>query len=671
MQPTNLTQLDFEDIRASILSYLRTRPEFSDYEFTGSTLSYLVDILAYNTYYSSFTANMAMNESFLGTATIRDNIVKHAKLLNYIPKSPTAAQLDVTVSVQTTATAGQFPSTATIRKGFAGFGGGYVFNLPQSVTAEVDPLTGIANFGQIGLKEGNVITYSYVVDTFARQVYTIPTPDADVSTLRVSVRANEASTTADLYNRVDNVTSLSATDRIYFLSEGEDQRFEVQFGDDVSGRSLKDGEIVTFEYIVTNSAEANDVNQLDWQATVIDSLGGSYQPVAVTRSIVQPAYGGSRAESVESIKYNASRFYASQYRAVTAEDYSVITKKVYNNADAVVAYGGDLLNPPIYGKVFIAIKTKTGSTLNDATKKSITADLRKYAMASIDPVVIDPDEQYVYAKAFIQYDTGCGQNSSEIKTSIQAAIAEWQLQSGINSFNSTFRAQQYEKAIILANKCVVDVSLQTTIVKYIEPTAGTTNTYTFTTNAALYNSAPSATNTGSSTKEPILLSGKFRTSERPGIDQQFEDDGFGNLRTFYDTGTKKVYTNTAAGTVNYDNGTIKFGPINIIASGGNLFQDGAVAVTDTTTGAGRVVDEALLPTQVKIPVQIIPANPSSIPAATPATTLNIVSPDVTVTPNGTTPPPTIPLNSLTPTIFDQTETVINLDAVSNGGSLNS
>ena len=177
MQPTNLTQLDFEDIRASILSYLSTRPEFSDYEFTGSTLSYLVDILAYNTYYSSFTANMAMNESFLGTATIRDNIVKHAKLLNYIPKSPTAAQLDVTVSVQTTATAGQFPSTATIRKGFAGFGGGYVFNLPQSVTAEVDPLTGIANFGQIFRLLGDSCPKSSANVVISRQAHSLNGPD--------------------------------------------------------------------------------------------------------------------------------------------------------------------------------------------------------------------------------------------------------------------------------------------------------------------------------------------------------------------------------------------------------------------------------------------------------------------------------------------------------------
>ena len=173
------------------------------------------------------------------------------------------------------------------------------------------------------------------------------------------------------------------------------------------------------------------------------------------------------------------------------------------------------------------------------------------------------------------------------------------------------------------------------------------------------------------TKEPILLSGKFRTADRPGIDQQFEDDGFGNIVTYYNTGTKKVITNAKAVTVDYTNGNITFGPVSVIASGANLPQDGAVLVTDSITGVGRVIDSTLLPGGLKIPVQLIPANPSSIPAATPGTTIDIISPDVTVRPNGSTPPPAIPLNSLTPTVFDQTETIINLDSITNSGSLNS
>lgn len=671
MQPNNLTNLDFADIRASIVSYLRTRPEFSDYEFEGSTLSYLIDILAYNTYYNSFTANMMMNESFLQTATVRDNIVKHAKLLNYIPKSPVAARAQFVLEVQTRQLGGQYPSTVTLRRGPAASGGTFTWNVINDITAEVDPSTGIALFDAFDLKEGAIINYRYTVNTFTSQVYTIPTPDCDTTTLEVRVRANESATKSDVYNQVDNVTSLSPFDRIYFLSEGEDQRFEIQFGDDVSGRSLKDGEIIELSYLVTNGAPANDISTFSFFGRPIDNFTSSYDGASCTLVKIQSAYGASDAESVESVKYNASRFYASQYRAVTAEDYAIITKKVYDNADAVVAYGGDLLNPPIYGKVFIAIRTKSGSTLNDATKKSISSDLRKYAMASIDPVIVDPEEMFIYAKSFVQYDTGAGLDATSIKTSIQNAILQWSEQSGINAFNSTFRGQAFEKAIISSSKGVIDVSLQISIVKYLTPDAGATNSYSFTTGSALYDSAPSLENTTGVTKEPVLLSGKFRTADRPGIDQQFEDDGFGNIVTFYNTGTKKVVTNGKAGTVNYSTGNITFGPVNVIAAGGNLPQDGAVLVTDSITGGGRVIDSTLLPGGLKIPVQIIPANPSSIPAATPGTTIDIISPDVTVRPNGSTPPPSIPLNSLTPTVFDQTETIINLDSITNSGSLNS
>ena len=373
---------------------------------------------------------------------------------------------------------------------------------------------------------------------------------------------------------------------------------------------------------------------------------------------------GESAESIESIKYNAPRYYSSQYRAVTAQDYAIITKKVYDNAHSVVAYGGDSLNPPIYGKVYIAIKTKTGSLLNDQTKKSIAADLRGYAMASIDPVVIDPENVYIYPKVFVQYDTGCGSDTSTIKTNVSQAIEDWATQTEINNFNSTFRSSQFEKAITLADKCVSDVSLQTTILRYIRPTTNQTNTYTISTGSALYNSAPSKDGgDGSNPKEPILLSGSFRTADRPGVDQQFEDDGYGNLRTYYNTGTRKIYTNNAAGTCNYDTGEIAFGPVSIIGAGANIATAG-INVTNNTTGAGSVTDSTLLPVDLQIPVQFIPANSNSIPASTPGTIINIVLPEITVAPVGTAPPPTIPLNSLTPRVFDQTPSTIQVSTTS-------
>ena len=671
MQPNNLTALDFEDIKASIKSYLRSRNEFTDYDFEGSSLSYLIDTLAYNSYYTAFNANMAMNEAFLPSATIRDNVVNVAKLLNYVPRSITSSRACLKLDVQTTQTAGAYPSSITLKKGAIASGGNYIFNILEDITTTVSPSTGIGTFDNVMIMEGSIVTFQYIVNTFATQVYKVPSEDADISTLSVRVKPNESSTTSDLYSLTDTITDLTATTRAYFLSEGEDMRYEVKFGDDTAGRALKDGEVVLLEYLVTSGTEANEITTFSFIGQITDNIGGAYSGTSVTLSMKEKSQLGAAAETLESIKYNAPRYYSAQYRAVTAQDYALIAKKVYSNADSVVAYGGDSLNPPIYGKVFIAIQTKTGSLLNDATKKSISADLRKYAMASIDPVVIDPEQMYLYLKVFAQYDPGTASNTSDIKTNIQNGINDWATQTQINNFNSTFRAQAFEKAVTLSDNSLSDVSLQLSILKYIYPNTNQTNTYCIATGADLYDSAPSNSDGTTCKKEPILLSGPFRTADRPGIDQQFEDDGFGNLRTFYNTGNKKVYTNNAAGTVNYATGQICFGPVNIIGSGVNTPPTGSVTITDSTTGAGSVINADLLPTGLQIPVLFIPANVASIPAATPGTIINIINPEVTVVPVGTIPPPTIPLNSLTPSVFNTVPTTITVADISNAGDLTS
>ena len=630
---------------------------------------------------------MALNEAFLDSATVRDNIVSHAKLLNYVPTSTTASIARISFTVQTTVVNGSYPSTLTLKKGPAATGGGFVWNVLDDITVNVNASSGIAEFTDVDIREGNLLTYSYVVDNNIRTEYEIPSSDVDMDTLVVRVRPNEASTNSDLYNKAANITDIVNTTRIYYPFEAEDKRFKIRFGDNVIGRKLIDGEVVDLEYLIASGSVANEVTSFSFKGTLLNNFGTRIPFSSTSGLKVQcKSQLGDSSESVDSIKYMAPRYYATQNRAVTSQDYAVITKKIYNNVDSVVAFGGDLLNPPVYGKVYIAIKTKTGSELNDATKKDLSNRLRDYAMASIDPVVINPDNLFVVPRLFVQYDPAGGSSTSDIQSQIQSAVKEWGSQTQINNFNSTFRNNSFQRAVSLANKSISDVSTQTSVLVYIEPQVNQTNTYTISTGSPLYDSNPSNTGsniegdgaggTGTGTggtgagggsagvvddtsvcyKEPILLSGTFRTSDRPGIDQRFEDDGFGRLRIFYNTGTKKVYTNDNAGTVNYETGTINFGPISIIGTGGNLPQAGAVSVSDATTGAGRVIDRSLLPTSLQIPVQIIPADISAIPAATPATSLNIISPDVTVQPLGSETPPTIPLNSLTPTTFDQTET---------------
>tara|TARA_B100001094_G_scaffold121725_1_gene117489 strand:+ start:4041 stop:6074 length:2034 start_codon:yes stop_codon:yes gene_type:complete len=674
MQPNNLTALDFDDIKSSIKTYLRTRNEFSDYDFEGSGLSYLIDTLAYNTYYTAFNANMSMNEAFLPSATLRDNIVSIAKLLNYVPRSISCSKACLHVEVQTSQTNGAYPSSITLSKGPVASGGNFIWNILSDTTVEVNTTTGIAIFDNLMVKEGSIMDFSYNVNTFQNQNYKIPAEDADISTLIVTVKPNEASTTSDLYNLVDTVTNLTASTRVYFIAEGEDQRYEVRFGDDSVGRKLKDGEVINLEYLVTSGTEANEVQKFTFIGSLSDSLGISPPNGDVTLTTKEKSQQGAPAETVESIKYMAPRYYSSQYRAVTAQDYAVITKKIYSNADSVIAYGGDSLNPPIYGKVYIAIKTKTGSSLNDATKKNIAADLRSYAMASIDPVVIDPDQLYIYPKVYALYDTGVTNNTSAIKTNIQNSVGDWATQTQINNFNSTFRNQQFQKAITLSDKAITDVSVQTSLLKYIKPQTNQTNTYCISTGSALYNSAPSnvdGADAAGCKKEPVILSGNFRTADRPGIDQQFEDDGFGKLRTFYNTGNKKVYTNTNAGSINYDTGDICIGPINIVGAGDNIPSSTNLNLSDAVTGVGSVIDTNQLPTDLSLPTLFIPSNSSTIPASTPGTIINLINPEVTVSPTGSTPPPTVPLNSLTPKVFNQAPTLVEVASINNTGSLTS
>ena len=671
MQPNNLTALDFEDIKSSIKSYLRTRSEFSDYDFEGSALSYLIDALAYNTYYTAFNANMSLNEVFLTSSTVRDNVVNIAKLLNYTPKSIAASMACVKIVLQTLPSNGSYPSSVTLKKGAICTGGNYIWNIMNDITVETNTTTGQATFDNVTIREGSIINFSYTVNTFATQTYTIPSESVDTDTLSVRVKANESSTTSDLYSRVKNITNLTANSKSYFLSEGEDMRYEVTFGDDSVGRAVKDGEIISLEYLTTSGAEANGVKLFSFIGRAVDTFDQSYSSAAFEITVKEQSQQGTSAETIESIKYNAPRYYSAQSRAVTAQDYALITRDIYNNAQSVVAYGGDALNPPVYGKVYIVIKTKTGTNLNDITKKEISADLRRYAMASIDPVVIDPDELYIYNKIFALYDTGCGSNASDIKTNIQNSITQWASQTGINNFNSTFKAQDFQRSIILSDSCISDLSVQTTLLKYVKPNTNQTNTYCISTGSPLYNSAPGQDDSdGSCKKEPVILSGSFRTADRPGVDQYFEDDGYGNLRTFYNTGTKKVYTNNFAGTVNYDTGQLCFGPVNVIGAGVSVPSDVDINVTDTVTGSGSVVNADNLPSGLQIPVVFIPANSTTIPASTPGTIINIINPEVTVAPIGTLPPPTIPLNSLTPSVFNATPTTITIAEIDNSGSLN-
>jgi len=566
MKPTNLVNIDFDDIRESIKSYLRTRQEFSDYDFTGSTLSYLIDVLAYNTYYSAFNANMAINELFLDTASIRDNVASLARQINYLPKSISSAKACITLTVQTQlGVDGSYPSTITLIKGDVAVGNvdgsAYSFVVLDDKTVSVNRSTGIAIFDNFKIYEGSLLSYQYIVNTSIQQNFIIPNDSVDTETLKVYVKPNLQSTQYDRYNQVQNVTTVQSEDKIFFLNEGEDRRYEITFGDGVIGKKLIDNEIVYVEYVRTTGAAGNNINTMGFVGQLLDA--NNNPAVNVTLTLNDKSQLGAAAETLKSVKFNAPRYYSAQNRAVTSKDYEAIIRNIYPNAKYVNAFGGELLDPPVYGKVIVSIKTTTGGALNNLTKKDLIAKLRPYAMASVETVITDPDEFFVNLSIFVSANTFksvlsenvLSQNTSDdIRKKILAAIQDFGDQQDLGNFGKTLSLSQLEKIILNSDANINDVQFGVTpykVIPYEDLTSPTTYDVNF--GIALECSCDSATG------ETVKSSGFFT----PGISerQYIEDNGSGGLISYYIQNNKKVITNNNIGSYNCETGKVKVGPI--------------------------------------------------------------------------------------------------------------
>ena len=439
--PSQLTSLDFFEIKESIRSYLRTRKEFTDYDFEGSSASYLIDILAYNTYYTAFNANMALNEAFLETATVRDNIVRIAKQLNYTPRSIKAPRACVKLLAQTSIglNGTSFPEFATLKKGDVFVADNdfdsYTFALTQDIQVPVDSGTGLATFDNVLVYQGNLLTYNYTVDYTARQDYIIPDENVDTGLLTVDISPTEQSSETDTYSPATNVTNADGTSRIYYLEETDDMRYRLVFGDGSIGRKLIDGEYIRVSYVSTDGVEANGAKGFNFIGTVLDSDLRVVSPNAISLTTKDAAQDGEDRETSLSVKFRAPRAYATQNRAVTENDFEHIVSEIYPQAASVTAFGGEKLNPPIYGKVYVAIRPKTGNKLNATTKQKIKKDLLKYSIASIEPVIIDPTIFYVLPKSYVYY------NGND--TSLTGAQLGTKILQGIDAFNKNGQTNRF------------------------------------------------------------------------------------------------------------------------------------------------------------------------------------------------------------------------------------
>lgn len=451
---TQYTQLDFEQIKSTIRDYLRSNSNFTDFDFEGSNMSILIDTLAYNTYINSYNANMIANEAFLDSATLRENIVSLVRNIGYVPKSRRAAQARINFNVDLGT--GVTKSAVTLKAGLVAIGDyqntNYTFSIEEDITNPVQ--NGIANF-TVTVKEGTYLTKEFVVDTSQpNQRYIIPNAYVDTSTIVVSVKDTRTSTRSRVWKLVDNIVGSTPTTEQYLIQEVQDEKYELLFGDGQFGKRLENGNVVSVSYITTNGSTGNGVKNFAFAGQLIDNDGVSVSS-GISRILTeQSSANGSEIESVSTIKNLAPRFYAAQYRAVTASDYEAIIPTVYPNAESVTAYGGEQSSPPQFGKVFISIKPKNGQFISDFDKRLILDKLKNYGVAGIKPEFIDLKYLYVELNTTIYYNPNAIDSASTVNTLVSDTLSTYSKSDDLNKFGGRFKYSKVQKIIDETNSAI-------------------------------------------------------------------------------------------------------------------------------------------------------------------------------------------------------------------------
>jgi len=450
MPYAQLNQLDFNDIKTSLKEYLRANSDFTDYDFEGSTLSQLLDVLAYNTYYTAFNTNMVVNEMFLDSATLRDNVVSIAKQLGYRPKSATASKAVVSATISYTSP--NAPTTAVIRRGKAFTAlfdnTAYQYSVLDDIKTPVN--NGVAIFENVEIYSGNIVTDYHTVQSVLRnQRFLLKNQNIDTTTIRVKVFQSQQSTAFELYDYAENILNVDPQSKVFFLTEIEDENYEVKFGDGVFGRKLQDGEYVEISYLTTPGPATNGAKIFTFAALVEDQDSTLTNLNALSINVngivtVSASSGGEFSESLDRIKFNAAKSYATQDRAVTAEDYKAIVRNLYPSVADITAFGGEEDSPPEYGVVKIVIKPKYATTLTSFTKNELEKKLKKYSVASVTPKIVDPSILYVELDSKIYYDTNLTTyKSDKIKSLTIKTVEDYIKLSDTEKFNGKFRYSKF------------------------------------------------------------------------------------------------------------------------------------------------------------------------------------------------------------------------------------
>ena len=556
MPYTQVANLDFEDIKIALKDYLRAQSDFTDYDFEGSALSTLIDTLAYNTYYTAFNANMVVNELFIDSATLRDNVVAIAKQLGYRPKSATSPTAYVSFNV----TYGN-PTTDTellLKKG-TGFIASYDNNIYQyvvldDVTAQVS--NGVATFEDVEVREGTQLVNTYTVNTALKsQRFILDNENIDTNTIRVRVFPTGGSLN-EPWLVADNIIGINGTSKVFFLEEIEDSRYELLFGDGVLGKALENGARVEVSYLTTAGPESNGVRTFVFSGVLENPQGVSPNSFDVSITSTVASAGGEEIESTEKIRYTAPKAYGTQDRAVTADDYSAIIRRIYPATSDIIIFGGEEQDPPQYGKVFIVLKPKDAAYLTSLTKSNIVAELQKYSVASIEPEIIDPSILYVELESKIYYDGGAtDQTPAQIRDKVIGGVQSYLDVSDIEKFNGKFRHSKMVGVIDDADRAINSNLTEVTLRKDFYPQLNSTFYYEI-----CYQNTFDKDCDG-----PVLATTGFRVTEYPNFDVYLEDRDGKIVLYRLDTATgEKVVLNSEVGDIDYVKGELKMYDLTII-----------------------------------------------------------------------------------------------------------
>ena len=544
-----VSDYDFDAIKTNLKSFLQGQTQFQDYDFEGSSLNILLDILSYNTHYLAYLANMSTNELYLDSADIRNNIVSLAKMIGYTPSSPRTpmASIDVTLNNATgtsvTMNKGTVFTTSVDNTSYQ-----YVTNSDVTIT----PVAGIYKFNDLSIYEGTLVTFKYTVDsTDVDQRFTIPSAKADTSTLLIKVQNSSSDTTTETYSLAGGYNIVTATSKVYFIQEGQDGKYEIYFGDGVNGSSLDDGNIVILEYIVTNIEDSNGASSFSLSGTI-----GGFTDVTI--STVSSAQGGALGETDESIRLNAPLQYAAQDRAVTTTDYETLVQSIYPNALSVSAWGGEDDETPRYGIVKIGIKAASGSTLTETTKQDIVNKLRPYNVASVSPQIVDPETTSVLLTSTVKYNTSTTTKSSDtLKSEIITSITNYN-KNTLQKFDSIYRHSKLTGLIDSVDTSILSNITNIKIRKSFTPILSSSEKYNTYFRNSLFNP-----HTGHNTTAGGILSSTGFKVTGSDFEMFLDDDGQGNVRRYYLASGIRTYANDTQGTIDYATGEIALNSLNV------------------------------------------------------------------------------------------------------------